>query len=165
MSTTRDPGYNAQNYTEQGGAKTVIAGTIAIPSGGVLEHNGLAFPAGTYNPSVTFTVALAAATGVGGAFSIANPFGEALIIDRLAINFAACSGASLDCGVGAAGVTVDNLIDGVEITAARFIASPIGTNGGNCATWGANQILSGTLVGGAVTGLNNAMAHITIRKA
>lgn len=61
--TTPDPKVNTLNYTEQGGARTVIGGEIDIVTGGTIKVNGV---------DVTSAVATGGVAGVAAGYKAAR---------------------------------------------------------------------------------------------
>lgn len=61
--TTADPKVNTLNYTEQGGARTVIGGEIDIVTGGTLKVNGV---------DVTNAVATGGVAGAAAGYKLAR---------------------------------------------------------------------------------------------
>lgn len=106
-----------------------------------------------------YKVALTPVTGTtgGGALSLANPEGAAIIVTRLVLDITTPStgAATVDAGIAANGTTsADNLIDGASVASAAKVLDNVtdgGTNGKARQKWGATQYLtitaSATLAG------------------
>jgi hypothetical protein len=122
--------YNAKNYEQQGGERTVIGGEIDIISGGVLkiagaqvtasaaEINKATLLASTDRVTKIVKVALGALDAGGGVLAWANPESTSIIVTRLVLDITtkATGACTLDAGTTASSATtvVDTLIDGVD---------------------------------------------------
>ena len=87
--------------------------------------------------------------------SVANPFGEDVIVTQCIVNVTTGStGAStMDVGIGAsASTSYDNLIDGLS-GATAGVYNDLGTNGKRCKLWQTTDYLTASEASGDVSGL------------
>ena len=116
--------YNAKNYTEQGGERTVISGEIKVT--GTTDILGLRKIA---------KVALTEGNTNDFAFAWQNPESVKIIVERLIVHLATAGGTGssvLDVGTAANATTAsDNIIDGLDLNTTGLFdnISDAGTNG------------------------------------
>lgn len=155
---------NVKNYTEQGGERTVIGGTLAIPAGG--NDTLFQITAGTDSLAKTFRQQLAGVT----VQAIENTSGMDLMVDRFAFRWVGTvANVTLDVGVNASPTTsADNLADDIVLAGTgttRYARSNLdapGTNGRAQAVWPAGHYLTLTNNGTNRAELEKVMAHITV---
>lgn len=162
---------NVVNYTEQGGARDVVGGSLDVVSGGDLDiESGAALKiAGTDITALLAVigagdkvfaierVALAAVDTAGGFFAWLPGF--ACIVGPVIVHMTTkTTGAStIDVGIAANVTTLsDTLIDGLNGTAAAGAFSSIdskGTNGAAFRACGATEAVTGSIASGASAGI------------
>ena len=122
--------YNAKNYTEQGGEKTVVEGEIAVS--GTMNVTGVTNILGLRKIA---KVALTAGNTNDFAFAWQNPEAVKIIVERVIVHLTTAGGTGssvLDVGTAANATTAsDNIIDGLDLNTTGLFdnISDGGTNG------------------------------------
>jgi hypothetical protein len=89
-------------------------------------------------------------TNGGAVLSLANPFGERVVVLDVILDVTTKStgAATVDAGIAADGTTAaDTLIDGLDVGTAAIIGNNIdskGTHGGRALAWGASECITAT---------------------
>lgn len=140
---------NDIDETQAGGVKIGTLITYISATVGYFRLNEFNNADGT----VFYKQALVASSGGGGLFNIANPAGDIIMIERLAIDIATATTTALtiDAGIAATGTTDDSLIDGVTSSIAGVFdnITDAGTNGGATVKCSSSLFITGTISGAA----------------
>lgn len=162
---------NVKNYTEQGGERTVIGGSIDVVSGAEVDiESGGAFKiagvdltdevaqlANTDRALLIERVALTAADTAGGLFAWTPGF--ACLVERVLLDVTtkATGACTADIGVAANATTLnDTLLDGVDVGTAAGLFDNIenkGTNGKARQKVTSTQSVTGSVASGASAGI------------
>lgn len=105
--------------------------------------------------------ALASADSAGGIISLANPFGEEIVVTDVFIDVttAASGSCTVDVGIAADGTTLnDTLLDGINPGAGGAsrifnLVKDSGTNGVGASAWATNKFFTASKASGAASGL------------
>jgi hypothetical protein len=134
-------GANVLNYMDQGGARSVVGGSLDVVSGGTLDvKSGATLKLSSTAVTATATelnllsgasrmvkvarVALTAADTAGGVFAWANPTGGTIIVTKVILDVTTQSTGSctVDVGVAANGTTSNaTLLTGASVAAVALL--------------------------------------------
>lgn len=114
--------------------------------------------AGGVQPIQTAVKKLAAVDTAGGLFAWANPTGKRIHVlgVRLDVTTASSGACTVDVGVAANGITLnDTIIDGVSVaaTGVKDDQKDAGTNGAGVAAATSSQYVTGSVASGASAGI------------
>ena len=96
------------------------------------------------------SITAATTTSGGDAISLANPYGERVLVGDFVMDVStpATGAANMDAGIGAsASTSYDTLIDGVDVGSAAIVANNIdnkGSNGGRNVAWPSAHYITAT---------------------
>ena len=140
------------SLAQPGGGNVLVGEIVGLDSG---DYVWVDIEPGTRSRQshiavLTGSITAATTTTGGDCISLANPFGENVIILGVVIDVTtpATGAANMDVGVAADGTTTaDTLLDGTDVGTAAIVADTFdnpGTNGVNGLGWTTTQFITGT---------------------